>query len=444
MARQLFGTDGIRGVAGEYPLDRKTAYAFGAALGKWAAGHAPNPEVLIGMDTRESGTWLAEAVAGGLQRHNVTARFAGLITTPGIAYLTKTDTFVAGVMISASHNPYQDNGIKVFDHSGFKLPDEQEHLLERDIFAILEENVEPVPQPLTVDQGLDEEYIDFLVSTFDGDLRGMKLVLDCANGAASHLGPKLFTRLGAEVQAIGCAPNGRNINLNCGALHLDNLREEVLRTGADAGIAFDGDADRAMLISHSGKLVDGDIMLLIAAGALQDSGRLNGVVVATVMSNLGLERALGERGIEMIRTPVGDKYVLEEMVRREAVLGGEQSGHVIFRDYATTGDGLLTALRVMEIVRKSGQDLDQLSAAMKVYPQLLVNVRVKHRKPLSELPAVQEAIRSAEESFGGSGRVLVRFSGTEPLARVMVEGPDKEQVEEFANRIAGAIRTELV
>jgi Phosphomannomutase len=277
---------------------------------------------------------------------------------------------------------------------------------------------------------------------------GKKLVLDCANGAASELGPELFRRLGAEVHAIHQAPNGRNINLNCGALHVENLRAEVIRSGADAGVAFDGDADRAILVSRSGKIIDGDCMLLVAARALHGDGRLRGtdgspVVVATVMSNLGLERALSRQGIAMVRTPVGDKYVLEEMVRRGAVLGGEQSGHVIFRDFATTGDGLLTALQVLNIVATTGLGLDELTETLEIYPQILLNVRVGERKPLADLPMVQQEIRDAETSFGGAGRVLVRFSGTEPLARVMVEGPDLERVEHFAGRIAGAIRSEL-
>jgi phosphoglucosamine mutase len=448
MPRQLFGTDGIRGIAGEYPLDPKTAHAFGDALGKWSRHHAPEPEVLIGMDTRESGPWLAAQVAGGLSRQGVNARFAGLITTPGVAYLTSTSSFVAGVMISASHNPYHDNGIKVFDHSGFKLPDAEEHLLENDIFAATEAGIEPVGAPLVVDEGLDRAYLDYLVSTVPVNFSGKKLVLDCANGAASELGPELFRRLGAEVNAVSCSPNGRNINLNCGALHVDGLREEVIRSGADAGIAFDGDADRAILVSHSGKTIDGDSMLLVAASALHRVGRLKGsdgvpVVVATVMSNLGLERALAQQGISMIRTPVGDKYVLEEMIRRGAVLGGEQSGHVIFRDLATTGDGLLTALQVLSIVQSTGLGLDELTETLEIYPQILVNVRVSGRKPLAELHIVQQEIRDAEKSFGDAGRVLVRFSGTEPLARVMVEGPDRQRVEHFAGRIAGAIRSEL-
>ena len=448
MARQLFGTDGIRGVAGEFPLDPLTAHAFGSALGHWAREHDPDPEVVIGMDTRESGPWLAAQVAGGLARRGIKARFAGLITTPGVAYLTRTQHFVAGVMISASHNPYQDNGLKAFDHSGFKLPDDQELLIEAEIFALREAGVEPVAAELQVDETLDKAYVDYLASTVSCSFAGRKVILDCANGAASHLATGLFERLGASVIAIGCEPNGRNINLNSGALHVENLRAEVLKQQADIGVAFDGDADRAILVSHSGKIIDGDSVLLVLANAMHGNGRLaasggSPVVVATVMSNLGLERALREGGIQLVRTPVGDKYVLEEMVRRGAPIGGEQSGHVIFREYATTGDGMLTALRVMEIVQSSGRDLDDLTSRLQIYPQLLVNVRVKNRKPLAELPGVQEQIRLAEQSFGDAGRVLVRFSGTEPLARVMVEGPDPAQVEHFAERIAGAIRSEL-
>ncbi len=448
MARQLFGTDGIRGVAGEFPLDPATAYAFGSALGHWAREHDPDPEVVIGMDTRESGPWLAAQVAGGLAQRGIKARFAGLITTPGVAYLTRTQHFVAGVMISASHNPYQDNGLKAFDHSGFKLPDDQELLIEAEIFALREAGLEPVAAQLQVDETLDKAYVDYLASTVSCSFAGRKVVLDCANGAASHLATELFERLGANVIAVGCAPNGRNINLNSGALHVENLRAEVLKQQADIGVAFDGDADRAILVSHSGKIIDGDSVLLVLANSMHANGKLAAsdsrpIVVATVMSNLGLERALREGGIQLVRTPVGDKYVLEEMVRRGAPIGGEQSGHVIFREFATTGDGMLTALRVMEIVQTSGRDLDDLTSRLQIYPQLLVNVRVKNRKPLAELPGVQEEIRLAEASFGDAGRVLVRFSGTEPLARVMVEGPELAQVEHFAERIATAIRTEL-
>lgn len=441
--RQLFGTDGMRGVAGDFPLDRPTTFAVGVALARWITAHNLEPEVVIGMDTRESGPWIAEHVAGGLAEHGVRARFAGLITTPGLAHVTRTGPFGAGVMISASHNPYQDNGIKIIGHSGFKLPDEQEHVLEGYIFEWLESGQPGLaPLHLSVDEGLDRSYLDHLASTLPGGLAGMRIVVDAANGAATYLAPALLERLGAKVDAIHCSPDGRNINLDCGSQHLDSLRERVLETRADLGVAFDGDADRAMFVSHSGKVVDGDAMLLLASLPLHKQGRLT-EVVATVMSNLGLERALKQHGIALIRTPVGDKYVLEEMVRRNALLGGEQSGHVIFREFATTGDGLLTALRVLEVVRSSGQDLDALTAEMESYPQLLVNVRVKNRRALDELARVKAEIRRAETEFGNAGRVLVRFSGTEPLARVMVEGPTFDRVEHHAQAIAAAIRAEL-
>jgi phosphoglucosamine mutase len=440
--RQLFGTDGIRGTAGEYPLDRPTTFAVGVALAQWIGTNHLNPEVVLGMDTRESGPWIAEHVAGGLAQGGVRARSAGLISTPGLAYIAKTGPFAAGVMISASHNPFQDNGIKIFDHSGFKLPDQQEHTIEGYIFASTSSGKPPSPQKLTVDEGLDRAYVEHLAATMPGGLAGMTIVVDGANGAATHLGPALFERLGAKVDRIHCAPDGKNINLNSGALHVEGLRKRVLETGATLGVAFDGDADRAMFVSHSGKIVDGDGVLLLAARRLQVTRGLK-EVVSTVMSNLGLERALAHHGIGMVRTPVGDKYVLEEMIKRDALLGGEQSGHVIFREFATTGDGLLTALRVCDAMRTSGQDLDALTAELEIYPQLLVNVRVKERRPLEDMATVKEEIRRMEAEFGNTGRVVVRFSGTEPLARVMVEGPKLDRVEHFAESIAAAIRSEL-
>lgn len=445
MARKLFGTDGIRGVAGEYPLNPQTVHAAGVALGKLASRLGPNPEIILGMDTRESGAWIAAQVAGGLARAGAIPRFAGLITTPGIAYLTRMNSFVAGVVISASHNPYQDNGIKVFGHSGYKLPDKRELELEAEIFALLETGIEPAEAALTEDPGLDERYLDFLCSTFPHRLGGLKMVLDCANGAATRLGPALFERLGARVEAIGCSPNGRNINLDCGAMHVDLLRETVAACGADLGVALDGDADRAILVSSSGQVVDGDGVMLVAARHMAGKKELTGprgkpTVVATVMSNLGLEKALERQGIDMLRTAVGDKYVLEEMIRQGAVLGGEQSGHVIFHNYATAGDGLLTTLRVLEVMVESGAGLDELTSDLQRYPQRLVNVRVRARLPLEELPEVREEIRAAELAFGGSGRVLVRFSGTELLARVMIEGPDIGQVDKYTEQIAAAIQ----
>ena len=448
MGRQLFGTDGIRGIAGEYPLDAKTVQALGTALGEAARKLSPDPEVVIGMDTRESGPCLAEQVAGGLAARGVRVRFAGVVTTPGIAYLTRTNAFVAGVMISASHNPYRDNGIKVFGHSGYKLPDEREHEIERRLFELLAEGFEPAALPLTQDAALGRNYLDYLASIVKRRFDGVRMVVDCGNGAASALAPALFERLGARVQAIHCAPDGRNINLNCGALHVESLRQTVIAENADAGVAFDGDADRAIFVACGGKIVDGDAVLLIAARRLAAEGRLGGpegkpAVVATVMSNLGLERALTASGIALLRTPVGDKYVLEEMLRTGAMLGGEQSGHVIFLEHATTGDGLLTALRVIEMMLEAGTGLEELTRDLEIYPQILVNVRVARKKPLEEMPEVVREIREAEHGFGASGRVLVRFSGTEPLARIMVEGPEQARVEAAARRIAAAIEREL-
>ena len=449
MARALFGTDGIRGVAGEAPLDHKTAQAVGAALGDWIIQSGqPHRDVLIGMDTRESGPWLAAEVAAGLARHGVEVEFAGVTTTPGVAYLAKHGPFAAGVMISASHNPYQDNGIKLIGHAGYKLADEQEELLEKEIFSLLDQGAYSPPAPLAVNAGLDRAYIDHLAATLPGDLSGLKIVADCANGSASILAPELFERLGARVHAIHCSPDGRNINLNCGSLHLEVLQAAVLEQKADVGVAFDGDADRALFVAQSGKIIDGDAVLFVTGRFLKEHGQLTvdghpPLIVATVMSNLGLERALCAHGIEMIRTPVGDKYVLEEMLKRGAVLGGEQSGHVIFHRYATTGDGMLTALRVFEVMRDANAGLDELTHEVQVYPQRLVNVRIKQKRRLEDLPGVVAEIRAAEESFGDSGRVLVRFSGTEPLARVMVEGPELDRVETFANRIASQIQAEL-
>ncbi len=430
-------------------MDPRTAHALGVALGRWVLTTSPpeeadiTPEVVIGMDTRESGTWLAEQVAGGLARSGVAARFAGVITTPGVAYLTRTGHFVAGVMISASHNPYEDNGLKVISHSGYKLPDEVELHLESLMLEWLDSSAEATPSPMAADSALDNLYTDYLASTVSG-LFPFRMVVDCANGSATEVAPRLFTRMGASVDWIGAAPNGRNINLDCGSLHLEKLRHRVLETKADLGVAFDGDADRALFVAGNGQVVDGDAVLYLAGTHLKRTGQLaSDVVVATVMSNLGLEKALERQGIQMLRTPVGDKYVLEEMIRRGAVLGGEQSGHVIFLKQATTGDGLLTAIRVLEIVRDSGSSLEALVSEIKNFPQKLVNIRVKVKRPLNELDSVQGEIAAAEREFNGSGRVVVRFSGTEPLARVMIEAKTHEDVEKWTNRIADAIRAEL-
>jgi phosphoglucosamine mutase len=441
VGKQLFGTDGIRGVAGEYPLDAATVYAFGLALGHDAARAQSSPEILIGADTRESGGWIAELVAGGLEQAGARVSYAGTITTPGVAYLTRSEPFLAGVMISASHNPYQDNGLKVFAHNGFKLPDEDEEIVEKEILRLRKAGVAPKRATLHVDSEWARKYLDFLTSLGTMRLDGVKLAMDCGNGAAYRLGPELFRRLGAEVTALCVEPNGRNINLHCGALHTEGLQAAVLAAGADFGVAFDGDADRAILVARSGKVVNGDAVLLVLARAMKAAGRLKeDTVVATVMSNLGLEKALERDGIRMVRMPVGDKYVLEEMVRLGASLGGEQSGHVILREFATTGDGMLTALRTIETARAAGSGLDELTADLRVFPQKLVNVRIREKKELTAVPSVAREIEHVEAAFAGTGRVLVRFSGTEPLARVMVEGEDAQQVESFSARIADAIR----
>jgi phosphoglucosamine mutase len=434
----LFGTDGIRGVAGQPPLDARTVTAFGAALGEWAAWHGSR-RVLIGMDTRESGPGLAAQVAAGLRLAGAEPLMAGVVTTPAVAFLTKTGPFSAGVMISASHNPYHDNGLKVFAHNGLKLPDEEEARLEGRIFEILDAAMDsPEETPVPADDRLPTSYLDFLASTAPQGLEGMTVVLDCANGASFRLAPELFRRLGARVVETACQPDGRNINDGCGALHIEPLRQRVLAEDADFGAAFDGDADRCILVSRSGKVLDGDHILLLAGRQIRPRA-----VVATVMSNLGLERALADAGIGLIRTAVGDRYVLEELLRQGLPLGGEQSGHVIFLDYSAAGDGMLTALRAVTIARTCGATLDDLTRDFIVYPQKLVNVRFREKRPLDQLPEVQREIRETENEFGQAGRVLVRFSGTEPLARVMVEGPDAERVEYRARRIAAAIEAAL-
>ncbi|HYM10130.1 MAG TPA: phosphoglucosamine mutase, partial [Bryobacterales bacterium] len=366
--KQLFGTDGIRGVAGQYPLDHATVFAAGRALGELVAKLHAKPAVLIGIDTRQSGLGIAQRLAAGLELAGVPACFAGVITTPAIAHLTQHGRFVAGVMISASHNPYQDNGIKVFAHSGFKLPDEQEHEVEQGIARLRGGPGEL--SALIPDPSLARTYIEHLAACVERPLRAdLRLTIDCANGAAFRIAPRLFRRLRLRAQFIGDQPNGRNINLQCGSLHLAALRAAVLESKSDLGVAFDGDADRALFISGTGREIDGDAVLWMAARHFRVP-----LVVTTTMANLGLQKALEREDIAVVRTPVGDKYVLEEMLRRKAELGGEQSGHIIFRRWATTGDGLLTALKVLEILAATGRTLDELTAGLPVYPQIIRSV----------------------------------------------------------------------
>jgi len=449
---QLFGTDGIRGSAGEYPLDRRTVLLTGRALGQFLRRSHAELRVLLGEDTRESSRWIAEQLAGGLAHEGVASVSAGVITTPGLAYLARINGFSAGVMISASHNSYRDNGIKVFAHSGYKLPDEGELEVEENLFRLLESAGDPHGESaaagsrLQPDKSLRAHYEDFLCALLpEGmDFRGLRIALDCANGAASAIAPELFARLGARVTAIHASPDGRNINLDCGSLHPEQLQARVPAEQADMGIAFDGDADRALFVTSQGRLVDGDGVLFVAARHMAAQHRLrNCLVVGTVMANLGLEVALERDGIRLLRTPVGDKYVLEEMLRRNSNLGGEQCGHIIFSDDHTTGDGLLTALRLLEIVKATGRPLHDLVSELRVYPQLLVNVQVREKVPVEQLPEVGAAIRAAEQHFGTEGRVIVRYSGTERLARVMVEGRELEQVERHAGQIAAAFRSSI-
>ncbi|HEX2714710.1 MAG TPA: phosphoglucosamine mutase [Candidatus Acidoferrales bacterium] len=445
MPKELFGTDGIRGVPGEFPLDDRTLYWIGRTLGEYLRHSAPSPRVLIGMDTRESGPHIAGCVAAGLARAGVAAASAGVISTPGVACLVRQKGFSAGVVISASHNPFHDNGVKLFSSAGMKFPDEVEEQLEQDVEKRRSLHVAAAEVSLKADESLDEDYLAFLRTRAipGANLTGMKLVLDCANGAASRLGPELFRSLGADVVAIHDHPNGRNINAGCGSLRPESLQQKVLETRAALGVAFDGDADRAVFVSSSGKLVNGDGILLAAARYLKSVGQLKGSnVIGTTMTNLGLERALANESLGLARVPVGDRYVLEEMQRTGANLGGEQSGHIIFLDDSTTGDGLLTALKIACLVSLRGP-LDQLVAGLQVFPQTIVNVKVGSKPPLDSLPQVSRVLAEANRSLGSSGRIVVRYSGTEPLARVMVEAERTEDVERWAQTLASAIQSSI-
>jgi phosphoglucosamine mutase len=445
MAKQLFGTDGIRGIPGEYPLDDLTLTRVGAALGDYLRNAGLGRRVLIGRDTRESGPHIAGLIAAGLSSAGVEPVSVGVLTTPGVAWLVSREGFGAGVVISASHNPYTDNGVKLISSSGMKFPDAVEGRLEQFILSANGNVAAGSPLHVNGDEKLAEDYLSGLRSaTFPGaTFAGMKIVLDCANGAASSLAPKLFRFLGASVIALNDRPDGRNINSGCGSLHPEIMQQRVVETGAALGAAFDGDADRAIFASASGKLVDGDGVLLAAGRFLKSRGQLKGsVIVGTTMANLGLERALAKSGLRLARTAVGDRYVLEEMQRIGANLGGEQSGHILFLDDATTGDGMLTALKIASLVSIAGP-LDSLVADLKIFPQKIVNVRVRNKPALDSLPEISDLLRKAETSLGDSGRVVVRYSGTEPLARVMVEAEREEDVVRWTDSLATALRSTI-
>ena len=442
MPKELFGTDGIRGVPGTAPLDEHTLYAAGRGLGETLKKEHGRAHVLIGMDTRESGPHIASLLAAGLQKAGATVESAGVITTPGVACLVRQNDYQVGVVISASHNPYHDNGVKLFSHEGTKFPDAEEEEIEAAIARLKDEQIPTARPALTSKHELHVQYLDFLRKHLlsGAKLSGFRIVLDCANGAAYQLGPELFRSLGADVIAIAVHPDGRNINAGCGSLYLEGLRQRVVKERAELGVAFDGDADRALFVSSNGNVVNGDGVLLAAARYLKAQNALKKQrVVATSMSNLGLERALAREGISLGRAAVGDRYVLEEMLKSGNNLGGEQSGHVIFLDDSPAGDGLLTAVKIASLVSLDGS-LETLVSGLKDYPQVIVNVKVKAKPPLESLPQVAQALAEAESTLGENGRVVLRYSGTEPLVRVMVEAEHQAQVEKFSKSIAEAVR----
>ena len=451
--RQLFGTDGIRGVAGEFPLTAESTYLIGRALGHDLMRSSPKPRVVIGQDTRESSSWIADRVTIGLVSAGVEVHSAGTITTPGVAYLARSRKYAAGVVISASHNPWTDNGIKVFSGDGYKLPDSHEFAIEQEIFALLQNpqahgEPSPVPPPsLPGEAGLRRAYIEWLATNVKADLSGLRVLVDCAHGAATAEAPELFRDCGVQATFLNASPDGKNINENCGALHPETVARAVAgRKGEfDLGVTFDGDADRVLFSDADGRVVNGDGVLLLAARDLKARNNLaSSIVVATTMSNMGLEIALRDAGVRMLRANVGDKYVLEEMLKTGATLGGEQSGHVIFRDgESTTGDGLLTALRVMEIMARAGKPMAELITDLKVFPQTIQNVRVREKVPFAQVPEIQRTIEDAERELDGNGRVVVRYSGTEALARVMVEAESEARMRALAGGIASAIQRTL-
>jgi phosphoglucosamine mutase len=446
--RKLFGTDGIRAVAGEAPLDPTTVFAVGLALGHSLCKTAAEPRVLLGRDTRESGPWIAATLAAGLRQANVRVESAGIVTTPAVAFLARTHGFDAGVVLSASHNPWQDNGIKLFGADGFKLADSVELAMEDEILHHASQIQAPDPAslpPVEDNPALQADYIQFLLKCVPRlSLAGLRIVADCANGAASSIAPQLFHRLGGDVTLLHVSPDGRNINDGCGALHPHHVAAETQARGAHLGLTFDGDADRCMLSGAHNNVINGDAILLVAARDLKARGLLTGdLVVATTMSNMGLEAALKRSRIRMLRAPVGDRYVLEQMQANNAALGGEQSGHILFPHLATTGDGLLTALVVLDLIARSGHTIDELTADLKVFPQVIVNIKVREKKPLDTIPAVAASIKAAEDDLRDSGRVVIRYSGTEALARVMIEAESESAMYHHADSIANAIRTEL-
>jgi phosphoglucosamine mutase len=450
--KSLFGTDGIRGEAGKFPLDAATVKTIGRSLASYLkTSTGRTPLILIGRDTRESGEWLEQSLIEGATQAGAECLSAAVITTPGVAYLTRVLNADAGVVISASHNPYQDNGIKIFAPTGEKIDDSIERVIETAIVAHAKSDTTPTIEHLDhkqpeSDHELRQRYLNFLTNEIGAGLllSGLSLVVDCANGASSTLAPALFESLGARVIAINATPDGRNINLNCGSLHIESLQARVVAEHADLGVAFDGDADRSLFVDSEGKFVDGDATLWVLANHLLNQQLLKGnIVVATVMSNIGLEIALRHIGVELVRTDVGDKYVLEELLRREVSLGGEQSGHIILPALSLAGDGMITALCLIRAMIDAQKRLDELTQGFRQYPQILLNVRVREKVPFVELAGVQKVVQGIQERLSQNGRLLLRYSGTEPLARVMIEGSNQSDIESYATQIADEIRSEI-
>lgn len=445
--KSLFGTDGIRGEAGKFPLDAPTVNIIGSSLAAYLrTASGKQPSIVVGRDTRESGDWLERAVIDGAAKAGAECLSAGVITTPGVAFLTRDLNADAGIVISASHNPFYDNGIKIFSPSGKKIADSVERQIEVDIFAQSASGpttVEDTGQPNEETEArLRNRYLSFLSDEIGAGLKlsGLTIVLDCANGASAGLAPGLFESLGASVIPMNVTPDGRNINLNCGSLHIESLQQRVMDESADLGVAFDGDADRSLFVDEKGQFVDGDATLWVLSNHLLKQGALKQkVVVATVMSNIGLEIALRSKGIDLVRADVGDKYVLEELLKRDVSLGGEQSGHIIMPALSLAGDGMITSLCLVRAMRAADRPLSVLASGFQRYPQVLLNVRVREKVPFADLPAVQKAVAEVQERLSQNGRLLLRYSGTEPLARVMIEGAKQSEIDSYAAQIANEI-----
>jgi phosphoglucosamine mutase len=449
MTRKLFGTDGIRGVANVDPMTGELAMQLGRAIAHLFKEVKGRHRIVVGKDTRLSGYMLETALASGICSMGADVMLVGPLPTPGIAFITTSMRADAGVVISASHNPYYDNGIKIFSQNGFKLPDEMEHRIEDLILSNHLHSLRPTASEVGKAHRIDDavgRYVVFLKNTFPNNLTldGLRIVLDCANGAAYRVAPTVFEELGAEVIPIGIEPNGENINANCGSLHPEVVSRVAVEKGADIGMALDGDGDRIVFVDRRGKQVDGDHILAICGLQLLSEERLKkGTVVTTVMSNIGLDRTLKSAGGKVVRTQVGDRYVVEEMVRGNYNLGGEQSGHTIFLDFNTTCDGILTALQVLAIMKRKERQLDELAEVMEPLPQVLYNVQVKEKKDLVEFPEIEGRIKEIEKSLGQCGRVLVRYSGTEPLLRIMVEGEDETKLRRFAQDIVELVKKHI-